>query len=101
MPSASFAVAKREGCRGRRLDPLKAVSEGSRRARKDPLSAALNTGFHSLIELLLRHEEDQRARNNVLRQAVEARRHDIVELAVAYGAETSTVSFVDVLIDGT
>src|SRR3990170_6640316 len=66
--------------------------------RRTPLSVALRTGFHSLVELLLRHEEDQRARNNVLKQAVEARRHDIVELAVAYGAETSSVSFTDVLM---
>ena len=65
---------------------------------KTPLSVALKTRFHSLIELLLRHEEDQRTRNNVLRQAVDARRHDIVELAVAYGAETSSVSFTDVLM---
>jgi len=65
---------------------------------KTPLSVALKTGFHSLIELLLRHEEDQKARNNVLRQAVEARQYDIVKLAVAYGAETSSVSFTDVLM---
>src|SRR5438034_4095001 len=66
--------------------------------RKTPLSVALKTGFHSLIELLLRHEGDQRTRNNVLRQAVEMRRHDVVELAVAYGAEISSVSFTDVLM---
>jgi hypothetical protein len=66
--------------------------------RKTPLSVALKTGFHSLVELLLRHEEDQRTKNNVLRQAVEARRHDIVELAVAHGADTSAVSFTDVLM---
>src|SRR5437667_3469132 len=65
---------------------------------KTPLSVALKTGFHSLIELLLRHEEDQRARNNVLRKAVEARRYDLVELAVAHGAETSSVSFTDALM---
>lgn len=53
--------------------------------RKTPVSVALKTGFHSLIALLLRHEEDQRIKNNVLRQAVVARRHDIVELAVAHG----------------
>jgi hypothetical protein len=64
---------------------------------KTPLSVVLKTGFHSLIELLLRHE-DQRIRNNVLRQAVEARRHDLVELAIACGAEPSSVSFTDVLM---
>src|SRR5439155_4347441 len=74
--------------------PLKVPNE----LGKTPLSVALKTGFHSLIELLLRHEEDQRTRNNVLRRAVEARRHDIVELAVAYGAETSSVLFTDVLM---
>jgi ankyrin repeat protein len=74
--------------------PLKVPDE----LGKTPLSVALRTGFHSLIELLLRHEEDQRIRNNVLRQAVEARRHDLVELAVAYGAEPSSVPFADVLM---
>src|SRR5574340_1541885 len=65
---------------------------------KPPLSVALKTGFYSLIELLLRHEENQRARNSVLRQAVEMRQYDIVELAVAHGAETSSVPFSDVLM---
>jgi hypothetical protein len=30
-------------------------------ARKTPLSVAISTGFHSLVELLLRHAESQEA----------------------------------------
>ena len=31
--------------------------------RKKPLAVAISTGFHSLVELLLRHEESQEAKN--------------------------------------
>ena len=66
--------------------------------RKTPLRVAVKTGFHSLIELLLRHEESTKAKNEFLGQAVHMRRPDLVELAVKYGAETTSVSFVDALL---
>jgi hypothetical protein len=65
--------------------------------KKTPLDVAIATGFHSLIEFLLRHEPDQRAKNAVLLQAVERRRADLVELAVSAGAEVESVPFVEAL----
>lgn len=52
---------------------------------------AMRTGFHSLIELLLRHEENQKTKNEVLWQGLQIRRPDLVELAVAYGALVDVV----------
>lgn len=68
-----------------------------RALRKTPLDVALAAGFHSLIELLLRHAPNQQLKNDALQQAVHRRRADLIELAVAYGAELGSVPFVDVL----
>jgi hypothetical protein len=65
--------------------------------RKRPLQIAFATGFHSLIELLLRHAPSQQAKNDALREAVHRRRPDLIDLALAYGAEIATIPFVDVL----
>jgi hypothetical protein len=40
--------------------------------RKAPLNVAMSSGFHSLVELLLRHEPRQEAKNDALAQAHEA-----------------------------
>ena len=50
-----------------------------------PISVAMNTGFHSLVELLLRHA-DQATKNAALLRAVI---HDkaYIDLACAHGAE--------------
>jgi ankyrin repeat protein len=68
--------------------------------KKTPLAVAMDTGFHSLIDLLLRHAPDPRAKNQTLHQAVHRRRLDLIELAVAHGAEITSVPFVDVLMTG-
>jgi hypothetical protein len=68
-----------------------------RALRKTPLDVAITTGFHSLIELLLRHAPSQQAKNDALHRAVQRRRPDVIELAVTYGAEIASVPFVDVL----
>jgi hypothetical protein len=47
-----------------------------RALRKTPLDVAITTGFHSLIELLLRHAPSQQAKDDALRQAVQRRRSD-------------------------
>src|SRR5688572_8371610 len=54
--------------------------------RKSPLSIAVQTGFHSLIELLLQHESDQAAKDAVLNEACRERQVRVVELALQYGA---------------
>lgn len=48
--------------------------------KKTPLHVAMELGFHSLIELLVRHEDNQAAKNQALSEAVSRRRLDIVEL---------------------
>lgn len=68
--------------------------------RKTPLTVAMATGFHSLVELLLRHEHRQEAKNNVLQEALMFGRPAFVELALAHGADIRSVSFLDVLLTG-
>jgi hypothetical protein len=60
----------------------------------------LETGFHSLIELLLRHEESQQVKNDVLRRALFMDLPEVVQLALAHGAEITSVPFLDVLLTG-
>lgn len=55
--------------------------------KRTPLRVALDTGFDSLIELLLRHETNQQAKNDALRHALLHDQRAIAELAVAYGAD--------------
>src|SRR5688572_20226123 len=69
-----------------------------RAIKKTPLDIAIATGFHSLIELLLRQAPNQQSRNEALRQAVCRRRSDVIELALNYGAEIASVPFADVLV---
>ena len=71
--------------------------EVPRTLRKTPLQIAFGTGFHSLIELLLRHAPSQQVKNDALREAVHRRRPDLIDLALAHGAEIASVPFVDVL----
>jgi|SRR4030095_4739042 hypothetical protein len=66
--------------------------------RKTPLNVALSTGFHSLIELLLRHEESQERKNEVLREALLMKKPAFIDLALAHGAEVASVPFLDVLM---
>ena len=68
--------------------------------RKTPLTVAMSTGFHSLVELLLRHEQSQEVKNDALRQALFLNRPAFVELALAHGAEIGSIPFLDVLMTG-
>jgi hypothetical protein len=61
--------------------------------RKSPLGIAVQTGFHSLIELLLQHESDQAAKNAVLIGACQERQVGLVELALQDGADPRSMSF--------
>ncbi len=58
--------------------------------RNKPLTVAISTGFHSLVQLLLRHEESQEAKNDALRLAVRLRRRIFVDLAIAYDSVNGT-----------
>jgi len=68
--------------------------------RKTPLKVAIATGFHSLIELLLRHEESQQVKNDALGLALHHDRPALIELALASGAEIAAIPFLDVLLTG-
>jgi ankyrin repeat protein len=93
-------------CRAGRLYEVEAWIRAGRSltvprgVRTTPLGVALDTGFHSLIELLLRHEESQQVKNGVLRNAVLLDNPAVVDLAIANGAEVTSVSFLDVLLTG-
>lgn len=65
--------------------------------RKTPLTVALDLGFHSLVELLIRYEDRPEIKNRALAFAVEAKRLDLIELLVANGAQVESVPLADVL----
>jgi ankyrin repeat protein len=67
------------------------------RRKKTLLQIAVETGFHSLVELIAKHGPDQCAKNAALADAVQVRRLDLVELLVSAGAEIAFVPFADVL----
>jgi hypothetical protein len=66
--------------------------------KRTPLYIAIGLGFHSLVELLVRNEPCQETKDKALREAVSARKLDLVEVLVAHGARTETVDLADVLL---
>jgi hypothetical protein len=63
------------------------------------LQVAVQTGFHSLIELIAKHENNQPSKNAALADAVSLRRLDFIELLVENGAEVKSLPFSDVLLE--
>jgi hypothetical protein len=63
------------------------------------LQVAVQTGFHSLIELIAKHENNQSSKNAALADAVALHRLDFIELLVENGAEVKSVPFSDVLLE--
>lgn len=66
--------------------------------KKTLLQAAVETGFHSLVELVAKHECSQDSKNDALYEALSQKRLDLIELLVANGAEPASVPFADVLL---
>ncbi len=62
------------------------------------LEIAVETGFHSLVELIAKHEASQSAKNAALGEAVSLRRLDLVELLLANGTDIKSVPLTDVLL---
>jgi hypothetical protein len=58
----------------------------------------VETGFHSLVELLAQHEQRQEQKDRALADAVERKRLDMVEVLVEHGARIESVPFDDVLL---
>ena len=80
---------------GKSLD----ISETIKRGRqKSLLEMAVGTGFHSLVELIVKHETNQSAKDAALGDAVSLRRLDLVELLLANGADVKAVRLADVLL---
>ncbi|MFN7984946.1 MAG: hypothetical protein U0Q11_24145 [Vicinamibacterales bacterium] len=73
----------------------RALTGSGRRATA--LEIAVRRGFHSLVELCLRHESSQHSKNLALTLAVDGRRADLAELALTYGADIHAVCFFDAL----
>ena len=52
---------------------------------------AVETGFHSLVELIAKHDTSQSSEDAALADAVSSRRLDLVELLLANGADIKKV----------
>jgi hypothetical protein len=75
------------------------ISEAIRRGRqRSLLEIAVETGFHSLVEAIAKHESSQSAKDAALGDAVSSRRLDLVELLLANGADIKAVPLADVLL---
>lgn len=61
--------------------------------KKTLLLTAVDTGFHSLVELLACHEPRQEQKGKALAETVEEKRLDMVEVHVAHGARIESVPF--------
>jgi hypothetical protein len=63
-----------------------------------PIRTAIDSGFHSLAEVLLQEGAvDQEEKNDALIRAIDSRNFDLVELLTQYGADPRTVDFDTVL----
>ena len=65
--------------------------------RTTPLRVAVETGFHSLVEVLLQADTDQEEKDWALSHAISSRRLDLIELLVEYGANLGSVAFHEVV----
>ena len=63
------------------------------------IQVAVQTGFHSLIELIATHENNQSSKIAALGDAVSLHRMDFIQLLVENGAEVKSVPFADVLLE--
>src|ERR1700730_7725237 len=92
-----------ELCRtGRLYDVEKWIASGkslrvSAECKKPVLQIALETRFHSMVELVVRNETDQAVKNAALRYAVTRVQLDFVQLLLAHGADLKSVPLADVL----
>ena len=63
-----------------------------------PIRTAIQSGFHSLVEVLLQEGAvDEEEKNDALIRAIDSRNFDLVELLAQYGADPRTVDFDTVL----
>lgn len=89
---------------GKLYEVEKWISEGKSlyvapECKTSPLQIALDRGFHSLVELLVRNDVGQQAKNDALTDAVSKRNLEFVELLLNHGAQISSVPFSHVLLN--
>jgi hypothetical protein len=65
---------------------------------KTLLQIAVGTGFHSMVELIAKHETSQSSKNAALADSVSLRRLDFVELLIENGVEINSVPLADALL---
>lgn len=65
--------------------------------RNTPLRLGFETGFHSLLELLLKHHPDQAAKNELLFLACYQRKLGVLDLLLRCGADPRSIPYLDVL----
>jgi hypothetical protein len=91
-------------CRSGRLYDLQRWIEGGKTfeglvsKRKTLLQIAVETGFHSLVELIVKHDSSQSSKDAALADAVSLKRLDFVELLIENGARIDAIPFADVLL---
>jgi hypothetical protein len=74
------------------------VPVAKNRRSKTLLQIAIETGFHSLVQLIAKHDTNQSSKNAALADSVSLRRLDFVELLVENGAGITSVPLADVLL---
>lgn len=79
------------------MQPGNPSEESSRRGRLS-YKSTLDAGFHSLVELVAKHERSQSSKDMALQDAVSLKRLDFVELLIENGAQISAVPLSDVLL---
>lgn len=80
---------------GKSLD----ISIATKRGRqKSLLQVAVETGFHSLVELIAKRDTSQSSKDAALADAVSSRRLDLVELLLTNGADIKSVPLAEVLL---
>jgi hypothetical protein len=66
--------------------------------KKTLLQIVVDIGFHSLVELIAKHERSQSSTTAALAGAVSLRRLDLVELLLRNGADIKSLSLADALL---
>ena len=73
------------------------IEPGPGRFRRTPLRVAIETGFLSLVEVLLRAGVDSAEKTRALRKAMDLGRADIFDLLVRFGADHAAIDFQEVM----
>jgi hypothetical protein len=90
---------------GRLFDVQKWIAEGKRMVPPEPywfspLRAAVDIGFHSMVEVLLKAGIDQEEKDYLFERAVWDSNLGLIKLFVDYGADVHSIDFEDVCRTG-